>query len=137
MPDPLPIVWSSDLETGQAEIDGQHRTLVESLNRLQAAVSNGSGEEELGWCLSFLKAYTRVHFRAEEAALAAHPQLAGHSAAHQALLKEVDELFRRFLKGELKLCPETLDMLNRWLMDHILEVDLPMLRGNKRTSGPA
>jgi hemerythrin-like metal-binding protein len=126
--DPQPIVWNSDLETGHAEIDAQHRTLVESLNRLQAAVSVGSGEEELGWCLSFLKAYTRVHFRTEEAVLADCPGWAGHQAAHQVLLKEVDELFRRFLKGELQLCQETLDMLNRWLMDHILEADRPLLR---------
>jgi len=124
------IAWSSDLETGHPEIDAQHKTLVESINRLHTAIGEGKGEEELGWCLSFLKAYTRVHFRAEEATFSDLPQtdVAGHIAAHQELQKNVDELFRKYVKGELQLLPETLAMLERWLVDHILGEDRDMVR---------
>ena len=125
-----PITWMSEWETGHAEVDGQHKTLVESLNRLQAAILVGSGDEELGWCLSFLKAYTRVHFRTEEALMAACPGFDGtdHVEAHRALLTQVDEQFRRYMRGETHLTQEMLDVLKQWLLDHICGADQELVR---------
>jgi len=47
MPDSPLIPWSPDLETGHEEIDAQHKTLIETLNRLHGAIRDGSGEDEL------------------------------------------------------------------------------------------
>ncbi len=120
------IVWKPEWDTGHQEIDVQHRTLLESLNRLQIAIENGSGEEELGWCLSFMKAYARVHFRTEEALMARYPDFdaVDHIIAHQALLEQIDVHFRRFMGGEKQLTQETLSLLRHWLMGHIREEDL-------------
>nr|WP_320133205.1 bacteriohemerythrin [uncultured Holophaga sp.] len=119
-----PIAWTPDLETGHPEIDAQHKTLVQALVKLHAAIEAGQGEEELGWCLSFLKAYTRVHFRTEEALLqTASLDLAAHRRAHAEFLQNVDQLFARFLRGELGVITETERSLQHWLLEHIQSDD--------------
>lgn len=118
------IPWTPDLETGHSVIDGQHKTLIEALNRLHAAIQEGNGDDEIGWCLSFLKAYTRVHFKAEEALLRnAGVDITAHSLTHKAFLTEVDILFGRYVRKELGLLSETEAMLKNWLIEHIQEDD--------------
>ncbi len=138
MPKRPHIIWESEWSTGHQEIDRQHQTLVESLHRLQVAVDEGRGDEELGWCLSFLKAYSRVHFRTEETLMAAFPEYDGtdHIAAHQRLLNQVDDLFRRFLMGETQLPESTLETLETWLLDHIQGADQALLRDLRASVSP-
>jgi hemerythrin-like metal-binding protein len=127
---PPTIPWTPDLETGHLEIDAQHKTILEAMNRLQDAVASEDGEEKTGWCLSFIKAYAKVHFRTEEALFASHPDLPveAHLAAHQQLSREADALFRRFLKGEKGLQDAVLAILHHWVTDHIRNEDCPTLR---------
>jgi hemerythrin len=103
---------------------------VESLNRLHSAIHEGRGEEEVGWCLSFLKAYTRVHFRTEETILAAYPGFDGvkHIEAHHLLQNKVDDLFRSFLHRKEDLSQTTLETLKTWLLDHIQGEDKTLLK---------
>jgi hemerythrin len=133
------ITWEPEWSTGHQEIDRQHQTLVESLNRLRVAVDEGRGEEELGWCLSFLKAYSRVHFRTEETLMAAYPGYDGsaHTATHERLLNQVDVLFRRFLRGETQLSGTTLETLETWLLDHIQGADQVLLKELSLSELPA
>lgn len=133
------ITWESEWSTGHQEIDRQHQTLVESLNRLRVAVDEGRGEEELGWCLSFLKAYSRVHFRTEETLMAAYPEYDGteHIMTHELLLNQVDVLFRRFLRGETQLAEATLETLETWLLDHIQGADQVLLKELSLSEAPA
>lgn len=139
MPDRPRITWEPEWSTGHQEIDRQHQTLVESLNRLRIAVDEGRGEEELGWCLSFLKAYSRVHFRTEETLMAAYPEYDGteHIATHERLLNQVDVLFRRFLRGEAQLSETTLETLETWLLDHIQGADQDLLKELSLSNTPA
>ncbi|MBP1626473.1 MAG: bacteriohemerythrin [Holophagaceae bacterium] len=124
MSERLLIPWTPDLETGHPEIDAQHKTLIEALNRLHTAILDGTGEDELGWCLSFLKAYTRVHFKTEEALLRkAGLDSEAHSAAHREFLASVDGLFARYVRQELGLISETEAILQTWLIDHIQSDD--------------
>ncbi|WP_005036268.1 bacteriohemerythrin [Holophaga foetida] len=118
------IPWTRDLETGHPVIDNQHKTLIEALNRLHTAILEGTGDDEIGWCLSFLKAYTRVHFKAEEGLLRkAGVDIAAHSLAHREFLAQVDDLFGRYVRQELGLISETETMLRNWLIEHIKSDD--------------
>lgn len=137
MNDKAQVIWDPEWSTGHQEIDRQHQTLVESLNRLRVAVAEGRGDEELGWCLSFLKAYSRVHFRDEEKLMAAFPGFDGteHIATHARLLNQVDTLFRKFLRGEAQLSETTLEALEAWLLDHIRGADQVLLKSLNTSTG--
>ena len=50
----MPIEWNENLETGIVEIDNQHRTLFDNINRLMEALSAGMGKEDIGEMIGFL-----------------------------------------------------------------------------------
>lgn len=102
MPTTPSSFWSKELITGHSKIDSQHQTLFEALHRLRIAVETGASEEEVSRCLTFLKAYTRVHFETEEALYATQPELdvVDHIAAHQRILETAASLLQRHHRGE-------------------------------------
>jgi hemerythrin len=119
-------LWSSSYETGQPEIDRQHRRLFEMINELHEAMGHGRGRETLGPVLKNLAEYTVDHFATEEAFMQSigYPDLPEHRAKHEALVKQVNEFMVRFSAGYLTL-PSTLSrFLADWLKHHIREEDL-------------
>jgi hemerythrin-like metal-binding domain len=58
--------WDSLLETGNENIDSQHKQLVAALNALIEACSAGTGKAELARTMEFLVTYTKKHFNDEE-----------------------------------------------------------------------
>lgn len=117
--------WRSRLEVGHAKIDGEHRSLVEALNRLHAAMKQGKGREEIEGILLFLKDYTANHFRGEEALMMAHhyPGTRTHCAIHADLMKQVGDLIRDYQAGRRLLTTAVLDFLEDWLVTHIMGED--------------
>ena len=119
------IEWTAELELGHAEIDTQHRRIVEILNSLHAAVAAHRAGPAENALLDELVRLVDEHFRTEEALMRA-TRFAGyetHSEAHQILLQSVvdlrDSLFRRRAMINLK----TLNFLKRWLYDHMRHTD--------------
>ena len=58
--------WSNNLATGVPEIDNQHKEIINRVNSLSAACSEGKGKEEVLRVLLFLEEYIKEHFAAEE-----------------------------------------------------------------------
>ncbi len=50
----MAYTWNSSLETGNVNIDIQHKKLVEALNKLLEACSKGQGRSELKKVTEFL-----------------------------------------------------------------------------------
>lgn len=57
--------WTPDLETGNSLIDGQHKELIEAINKLLDACGNGKGRAEIEATLVFLNNYVVKHFNDE------------------------------------------------------------------------
>lgn len=128
--------WDARLESGDATLDLQHRVLFELVLRTRAASVSGLGLN-LHDLLAQLRAYADYHFRYEEDWIGrrAVQPLTGWSHAdlhadfrHQ--LGELEALQRQGLLGVGQLH----DFLYHWLLDHIVQQDLPMIRALLRAS---
>jgi len=113
--------WRAALEVGHAKIDSEHRSLVDALNRLHAAMKQGKGKAEIEKTLLFLKDYTVEHFKGEERLMMAHryPGTDQHCAIHADLVKEVATLIANYQSGRTPLTSSVFDFLEAWLVKHI------------------
>ena len=62
----MAYAWSSELETGNAVIDNQHKQLFVALNALFDAYRSGGRRQEVERTMEFLLGYTVKHFADEE-----------------------------------------------------------------------
>ncbi len=79
--------WTPDLETGDAEIDRQHREILARASELISALERSAAVPEAVAALGALADYVYVHFDAEERIMAAsrHPGLDTHCRAHESI----------------------------------------------------
>jgi len=130
--DRMRITWDRALETGDAEIDAQHRELFDRIDKLLAASRERRSREEVGQMLTFLGDYVVQHFSAEERMMAAagYPELPAHQAEHQRFVQEFAILYAEY-KSE---GPSTLFIIrvgNRvtgWLREHIYRTDRSLVQ---------
>jgi hemerythrin len=114
------IQWSDDLSTGIPAIDDQHRRIVAYINDLQQARCQQGVAEVLGELLD----YTVSHFEFEETlmAQAGFDGLEEHKRTHDAFRVQIEAFGARHAHGE-DISDELVDLLNRWLYQHIAEDD--------------
>jgi hemerythrin len=130
--DRLRITWDRALETGDAEIDEQHRELFARIDKLLAASRERRSREEVAQTLTFLGDYVVHHFSAEERMMqaAGYPEIAAHQAEHQRFVQEFGILYNEY-KSE---GPTTLFIIrvgNRvtgWLREHIYRTDRSLVQ---------
>lgn len=129
------IEWKKDYAVDIAEIDLQHRRLVDLLNALHDAMRQGKGNEAVGKILKDTIAYTQTHFATEEKIMRAsgYPDLEAHLREHADLVAKAQDVAKRFetQKGAA-VTIEVLNFLRDWLTKHILGTDkkyAPFLHG--------
>ena len=83
-----------DLETGNKQIDNEHRELLKRINRLFDACSIGQGREEIWPSLLFLLDYVEIHFRHEDALQRSvnYPGYPEHHAFHEGYAEKLRAL---------------------------------------------
>ena len=119
--------WSKDYETGNHDIDIDHKGLFTLVNELYAKVQRGSDEISLDMTISTLEDYVRVHFEREEALMAfcGFNGLDKHIVEHRKLAKQVEQ-YRMLFESD----PSNFDIqdfigfLSNWLTNHILFEDM-------------
>ena len=119
------ITWNDSYSVNVAEIDEQHKQLINLANRMYDAMRAGKGKEALGPVLSELLNYTAYHFSAEESLLErySYPDLEEHHQLHELATEKVRELRAELDSGNTSLAIEVMMFLSNWLNVHILEVD--------------
>lgn len=118
--------WKEEYSVGHAVLDSDHRILFDLLNQLHDATDTGQSREVVGSVLGVLAEYTQHHFRREEVLMAEirYPRQAEHEREHRALEACVHAIRDRWRKGERQaLGEEALDLLKKWLTEHILGAD--------------
>ena len=122
--------WTSDLETGHALIDAQHKALFAAVNNFADAFRNNKGNAEIEKTLHFLINYSERHFRDEEELHKRYniPDLARHRQYHLDFKKDVRSLMDRFEKeGPTDaLLNEIYLSIRDWLLHHIKSDDFVM-----------
>ncbi|QIL81714.1 bacteriohemerythrin [Diaphorobacter sp. HDW4A] len=117
--------WSEQLELGIAEIDTQHRVLVDLANALHDEIHGASPRcAVIGQILESLVDYTHNHFIMEEVLFHkyGYAQVDAHEAEHSGFTGKIMDLLTRFEDGDT-VGQETLEVLKDWLTHHICVVD--------------
>jgi hemerythrin len=118
-----PVRWSTRYEVGIEVIDGQHRHLLDLINRLQDALGCGTDLGDLVASLKELVRYTEHHFATEERLMdEVGASAERHRGEHQRLL---EGLMRFTARLDATSVSESSHFLQDWLFRHIDEVDRP------------
>ena len=117
------ITWSSNFETGVAEMDNDHRLLLESLNTLTEVCGN-SGRESI---LNFLAKFETLileHFAREEAMIDKYDYeyASQHREEHRQLHKEIGHQIEDLYEAHCSLTAVAA-FLHDWLLKHITTSD--------------
>lgn len=127
---PDPIQWSDAMLTGVAEIDSQHRILVDTLIEAQAKLTGNLSDPLFEQITRDLLAYAIYHFDTEEKLMRRHDyaaavpaDMAAHLAQHRRFSEQVVALRTDGRAGTPGAREALLDFLRDWLIGHILTSD--------------
>ena len=115
--------WKPEYEIGIAEIDSQHRTLIEFVTEFEDAVAGKVHWNAVHPLIVRAREFVKFHFAVEESLMQIvnYPRLVAHRAEHQYVLKQFSALEQRVLRQELKA--ELLPLISAWLVDHMTDSD--------------
>jgi hemerythrin len=127
------IQWREAMSVDRGIIDADHRHLIDIINRFTADVSHGDpdGAGAVG-ILSALVFYAETHFAREERlqVLIGYPGHRAQHDEHRHLMAALHELIGRTASppgADPSQVPRDLGrLLRRWLLDHIIKMDLGM-----------
>lgn len=113
-------------------IDQDHKHLLEIINRFVQIAGDGLNKDEASEILYALKFYTQTHFGREEQLqnLISFPYADAHHHEHENLIKKLEAAIQHLKDSDAdqqgQVHREIAEMLNDWLVNHILQSDLKM-----------
>jgi len=127
------IPWTSEFETGITIIDDQHKVLVKLINQLY----NDFGSANRGGMKKVIKEltnYTEYHFTCEEDIFRKinYDDALKHSEQHHQFVKKVVDFQSDYEKGSAVMSMDIIEFLKKWLLTHILKVDMQYVEEFKR-----
>ena len=121
------IAWDDSLATGVAQVDDQHKELIDRVAKLEIALNEGKGDQEIKGIIQFLESYVIKHFHDEETLMTKHnyPGYDAQRQAHQTFIEKFGEMKKDFeadgvtpgLRAKLKI------NVIVWLVSHINSMD--------------
>jgi hemerythrin len=117
--------WADDMVIDGGPIDADHRHLVDLVNALHSATTEGRGREVVEGILKDLLAYTSEHLRREESvmATAGFPHLERHKVGHDHFIAKLAELQKKYESGSITVAAQLSTVLRDWLSLHIRRSD--------------
>ena len=117
--------WKESFQIGVAEIDLQHKSFLELLNKYYDSATGCTKDcvgEEL---LDELDQYVKMHFRFEESMMqaAGYKELERQKDQHKYFESLVADLRTSHAKRKPDALKQSLPMLKDWFICHILEED--------------
>lgn len=121
------ITWKECYATKIISLDKEHQRLVELINQLYEAICQKRSDELMLPIFDQLLDYTKQHFVHEEAVLEEYnyPDLEQQREQHQKLTEQVSAYLQRLGSGENLEAKDVMNFLRTWLLQHIVEYDLP------------
>ena len=124
----MPILWTTDLNTGISVIDEQHKRIVDYINEIEQAKQQ-QDHDAIGRVLDKLLDYTLSHFAFEESLQreAQYEFSTPHQATHAMFIKRIHVYQGRYRDGE-DISDQLYTMLDTWLIHHIKSDDMAYVR---------
>lgn len=119
------ITWNPTFSVGIAEVDEQHKKLIDIINRLFDAMKKGKGKLVLVPVVRELVDYTVYHFGTEESLFReyGYPESEEHKREHDEFTRRTIDFLEDSNRGQKMITVDVLDYLTEWLRHHILEQD--------------
>ncbi|MDR2030993.1 MAG: bacteriohemerythrin [Azoarcus sp.] len=119
------LQWSDQYSVGIPEIDEQHKTLFDLIDKIHTAIFEHKGTAACVGVLDELVNYTRIHFALEQSLMhmGGYPGYEEHCALHRELVAEVEAMQSKIHSGSAAISFELLHFLRTWLSKHILGED--------------
>jgi hemerythrin-like metal-binding protein len=126
--------WSKQLETGDPEVDQQHRALYALVNDLNAGALISGEAGAIDSALERILRYVSTHFATEEALMEryAYPAAEEHIAIHRDFAQAATGKVTAHLAGETVSLPELAQFMQQWLDTHIDQHDRPLIAHVRR-----
>ena len=120
------LTWNdATMSVGIAEVDAQHKTLLELTNDTEAAVAAGVAREEAAQALQRLCDYVVEHFATEEALMDPdrYPEYDRHMTEHMECTNLALDFLQAVNEGKDVDMKAFLTFAQAWIKDHILGTD--------------
>ena len=120
------IVWDQNLSVGVAEIDRQHKQLVNILNQLLILDGISVDSETISDTLTKMTEYADYHFNSEEQYMQeySYPEYEMHRKEHIEFMRKTAEFSIATMAYEKTIPTKILAYLKTWLIEHIMESDM-------------
>jgi len=122
--------WKEKYATGSKKIDDQHKLMFAYSEDFREVLDEGLGEKTYDLFLETLRVYAEAHFNYEEGCMLAYkcPVACRNKKEHANFSKIVEKETARYQRRgfERKKARELLDMIDRWLDEHICKVDVQL-----------
>jgi diguanylate cyclase (GGDEF)-like protein/hemerythrin-like metal-binding protein len=120
------IEWRRDWESGNAEIDDQHKILLELGNALIHMGLSGVEQEKILIQLHLFINHMKKHFSYEEEVLKAanYPDTQKHAQIHEGLVEETLDFRNAYFKGEIKSTAFFSFIIDKVIIGHMLQDDV-------------
>lgn len=124
------IEWTEDYSVGHAELDAQHRVLIEMVNSLIEVDAMEYEQEAIATIIGQLTDYAATHFGDEERLMAqsSYSGYEAHCLEHDAFRRKNEELHLAAQQEEGRVVEEIITYLRTWVVDHILGSDMDYRR---------
>jgi hemerythrin len=120
------FVWKREYDLGIAEIDDQHKMIMEKFNALSEAISEGSGQPRIAALIVELIDYAQKHFHDEEELFAktGYPREKEQRIAHRDFGAKAETFYQSYLRNSTINAVEVLGFLQDWIKNHLLTLDM-------------
>ena len=95
--------WAQDMVIDNGPIDEDHRKLVDQVNALHSATTQGRGQDVVAQLLAAVIADTQEHLRREEQLMeqAKFPDLERHKETHVQFVEKLHDLRQKHHSGSI------------------------------------
>lgn len=117
--------WAQDMVIDGGAIDTDHRNLVDLVNELHTATSEGRGNEVIKTIMERVIRYTKEHLVREEQIMESihFPNIQNHKLGHAKFEKQLNDLQMKYEQGSVTVASQLSTVLRDWLSLHIRRSD--------------
>lgn len=128
------LQWRDEFSVGIAEVDHEHRELIELINELQKDLKAGSDTKKIMQSLGEIYAQISSHFALEEKMMrnTRYPSYAEHKEDHETLLDDLRDIMDGVEDDGVLDDTQLTDDLDRWFSDHFRTHDAKLHRSGQR-----
>lgn len=117
--------WQPDWNSGNIQIDNQHRDLIQIAQKLLHLYLTNASPQMMQNQLELMFQHVIIHFETEEKILedVGYPELASHARVHEKLVAKLNRLYQDYQMGEVKTSAFFSFAIDDVLVEHLAKVD--------------